>query len=163
MKPDANQSLERILESAIVVFWADLMRGAQTGLIHIEYGFSTGGTLDYLRFLSSISRGHWLLVGEYWMQTSESHCAGFRFENGYQSEGLLHLVELMMQHQAAFSLPEDRGRQGLLQISTPTREESAAATTSVDEALEHLDSTFSEPAGLKPLAIDHREYSCDLV
>jgi hypothetical protein len=151
MKPDANQSLERILESAIVVFWADLMRGgAQTGLIHIEYGFSTSGTLDYLRFLSSISRGHWFLVGEYWMETSEYHAAGFRFENGYQSEGLLHLVQLMMQHQAAFSLPQDRGRQGLLQISTPTREEAAAATTSVDEALERLDSRFAEPsAGLK--------------
>src|SRR2546430_5834025 len=33
MKPYEN-SLERILESAIVVSWADLMRGAQTGLIH---------------------------------------------------------------------------------------------------------------------------------
>jgi hypothetical protein len=146
MKANQKQSLERILESAIVVSWVDLMRGAQAGLIHIEYGFSAGGTLDYLRFLSSISRGHWLLVGEYWMQTSESHCAGFRFENGYQSEGLLHLVELMMQHQGAFSLPEDRGRQGLLQISTPTREEIAAATTSVNEALERLDSRFAEPA-----------------
>jgi hypothetical protein len=29
-----NQSLERILECAIVVSWADLMRDAQTGLIH---------------------------------------------------------------------------------------------------------------------------------
>jgi hypothetical protein len=38
MKPNENQSLERILESALVVSWADLMRGAQTGLIHIEYG-----------------------------------------------------------------------------------------------------------------------------
>jgi hypothetical protein len=122
------------------------MRDAQAGLIHVEYGFSVGGTLDYLRFLSSISRGHWLLVGEYWMRTSESHCAGFRFENGYQSEGLLHLIELMMQQQAAFSLPANRGRQGLLQISTPTGEETAAATTSVDEALERLDLRFTEPA-----------------
>jgi hypothetical protein len=146
MKPDVNPNLERILESAIVVFWADLMRGAQAGLIHIEYGFSAGGTLDYLRFLSSISRGHWLLVGEYWMGTSESHSAGFSFENGYQSQGLLHLVESMMQHQAAFSLREDLGRQGLLQISTPTREEIAAATTLVDDALERLDSRFAEPA-----------------
>jgi hypothetical protein len=109
MKPDQNQSLGRILESAIVVSWADLMRGAPTGLIHIEYGFSAGSTLDYLRFLSSISPGHWLLVGEYWMQTSESHCVGFRFENGYQSERLLHLVESVMQHQGVFSHPEDLG------------------------------------------------------
>jgi hypothetical protein len=37
MKPNAKQSLERILESAIVVSWADLMRGAHTGLVHLEY------------------------------------------------------------------------------------------------------------------------------
>ena len=42
------QSLERVLESAVVVSWADLMRGAQTGLIHIEYGFARSCTLDYL-------------------------------------------------------------------------------------------------------------------
>ena len=40
MKINENQSLERLLESAIVVSWADLMPGAQTGLIHIEYGFA---------------------------------------------------------------------------------------------------------------------------
>jgi hypothetical protein len=44
MKPYEKESLERILESAIVVSWADLMRGAKTGLIHIEYGFAAGGT-----------------------------------------------------------------------------------------------------------------------
>ncbi len=46
MKPKGDQSLERILESAIVVSWADLMGGAPTGLIHIEYGFAAGGTVE---------------------------------------------------------------------------------------------------------------------
>ena len=50
MKANESQSLERILESAVVVSWADLMRGAQAGLIQIEYGFAVGGTLDYLKF-----------------------------------------------------------------------------------------------------------------
>ena len=50
------QSLERVLESAVVVSWADLMRDAQTGLIHIEYGFARSGTLDYLQVWSSITR-----------------------------------------------------------------------------------------------------------
>lgn len=67
MKPNANQSLERILESTVVVSSADLMPGAQTGLIHIEYGFAAGGTLDYLKVWSSITRGQWLLAWEYWM------------------------------------------------------------------------------------------------
>jgi hypothetical protein len=37
MTPE-KQSLDRILESAITVSWVDLMRDAQTGLIHVEYG-----------------------------------------------------------------------------------------------------------------------------
>lgn len=40
-------NLERILESAIVVSWPDLTRATRVGLIHIEYGFAPGGTLDY--------------------------------------------------------------------------------------------------------------------
>jgi hypothetical protein len=146
MKTNESQTLVRILESAVIVSWTDLIRGAQGGLIHIEYGFAAGGTLDYLKFWSSISRGHWLLVGEYWMGASKSHCAGFHFENGYQPEGLSHLVESLMQHQAAFSLPVDLGRQGLLQISTPTPEERTAAVAVVKETLEPLSSLVTEPA-----------------
>jgi hypothetical protein len=65
MKPAGNTNLERAIESAIIVSWTDLMRGAQTGLIHVEYGFAATGTLDYLKVLSSITRGHWLLACEY--------------------------------------------------------------------------------------------------
>jgi hypothetical protein len=120
MKPNGNQSIERILESAIVASWPDLMPGAQTGLIHIEYGFAAGRTLDYLRVLTSITRGQWLVGCEYWMSASTFHSAGVHFHNGYQSESLAHVLESVMQHQTAFSLPADLGRQGLLQIPTPT-------------------------------------------
>ena len=119
MKPDEKQNLDRILESAIVVSWADLMRDAQTGLIHIEYGFAPTGTLDYLKVWSSLTRGHWLLACEYWMSASTFHGTGVRFDNGYESEGLAHILEFVMQHQSEFDLPTNRGRQGLLQISTP--------------------------------------------
>jgi hypothetical protein len=141
MKANENQSLEQILESAVVVFWADLMAGAQTGLIHIEYGFTAGGTLDYLKVLSSIIRGQWLLACECWMSASTLHSAGVRFHNGYQSEGLAYILESVMQHQTAFSLPADLGRHGLLQIPTPTQEETVAAAALVSEALERVGST----------------------
>ena len=62
-----NRNLERILESAVVISWAVLTGGTPTGLIHIEYGFAAGGTLDYLKVWSSLTRGHWLLACEYWM------------------------------------------------------------------------------------------------
>jgi hypothetical protein len=146
MKADEKQNLERVLESAIVVSWADLMRGAPSGLIHIEYDFAPAGTLDYVKVWSSISRGQWLLACEYWMSASTFHPAGAHFNNGYQSEGLTHILESVMQHQMAFSLPADLGRQGLLQISTPTQEESTAAATVVSEAHGRISSVFAEPA-----------------
>ena len=142
---DENKSLERALESAIIVSWTDLMRGAQTGLIHIEYGFAPTGTLDYLKVLSSITRGHWLLACEYWMSASTFHSIGIRFENGYQSEGLARILDFVMQHQNSFLLPPNLGRLGLLQIPTPTVEESAAAAIAVNEAIHSFGSLLAQP------------------
>ena len=144
MNPNGN--LERILESAVVISWADLTHGTPTGLIHIEYGFAACGTLDYLKVWSSISRGHWLLACEYWMSANAFHGAGVGFENGYKSEGLAHVLEVAMQHQNSFVLPPNLGRQGLLQISTPTPEESAEAAAMISVAFDGLDSTIEQPA-----------------
>ena len=146
MKPNQNQSLEQVLESAVVVSWADLMQGVQSGLIHIEYGFATGGTLDSLKVWSSITRGKWLLVCEYWMPASTFHGTGVHFHNGHQSQGLAHILESVMQHQTAFSLPPNRDRQGLLQIPTPTEEASSAAVAAVNEALDRVSSALAQPA-----------------
>ena len=147
---NGSQSLDQILESAIVVSWADLMRGretglTETGLIHIEYGFAPGGTLDYLKVWSSITSGHWLLVCEYWMSPSTFHGAGISFANDYQSEGLAHTLGFIMQHQDAFTLPPNLGRQGLLQIPTPTPEERTAAAASVNQAFDRLGSALPQP------------------
>lgn len=122
------------------------MHDIQTGLIHIEYGFAPAGTLDYLKIWSSIARGHWLLACEYWMSASPFHGTGVRFDNGYESDGLAHILEFVMQHQDSFVLPANLGRQGLLQIATPTQEESAAGAASVDEAFGRAGSMVAEPA-----------------
>jgi hypothetical protein len=134
------------LNQAVVISWDDLMRGAPTGLIHIEYGFSAGGTLDYLKVWSSLTRGHWLLACQYWMSANTFHSAGVGFENGYKSEGLAHILEIAMQHQNWFVVPPNLGRQGLLQISTPTAEESAAAAAVINIAFDRLNSMVEHPA-----------------
>jgi|SRR5579872_481574 hypothetical protein len=131
-------NLERVLESAVVTSWADLTRGAPTGLIHIEYDFAAGGTLDNLKVWSSLTRGHWLLACQYWMSASTFHSAGIAFENGYKSEGLAHILTIAMQHQNSFVLPPNLGRQGLLQISTPTAEETAAAAAMINADFDRL-------------------------
>src|ERR1700747_1046383 len=93
MNAQQSHSLEQTPESAVVAFWTDLTRGAKAGLVHIEYSFAAGGTLDYLKFWSSISRGHWLLAVEYWASPSKSHSTGVHFENGYESEPLKHVLD----------------------------------------------------------------------
>jgi hypothetical protein len=146
MNSEVNQTLERTLESAVIVSWADLIHNAQTGLIHIEYGFAPAGTLDYLKIWSSLTRGHWLLACEYWMSESTFHGAGVRFDNGYESEGLSNILERVMQHQTSFVLPENMGRQGLLQIPTPTEEDRSAAGEWIRDAFDRLSSALAEPA-----------------
>lgn len=145
MKSDVHQSLERTLESAVIVSWADLMHEAQTGLIHIEYGFAPTGTLDYLKIWSSLTRGHWLLACEYWMSESTFHGSGVRFDNGYESQGLSNILQHVMQHQTSFVLPQNLGRQGLLQIATPTEGDRLAAAEWIRETFNRLDSASVEP------------------
>ena len=138
MKLNQDQSLERVLESAVVVSWTDLMRGDKSGLIHIEYGFAPSGTLDYLQVWSSITRGYWLLACSYWMSASQLHDIGIHFENEYRSQGLADILAVVMQHLSAFDLPPNLGRKGLLQITTPTEEESTGAAASMSDAFKRV-------------------------
>jgi hypothetical protein len=141
MKPEMNQNLERTLESAVIVSWADLVHDTATGLIHVEYGFAPTGTLDYLKIWSSLTRGHWLLACEYWMSESTFHSVGVHFDNGYASKGLSNILERVMQHQLSFVLPANLGRQGLLQIPTPTQQERLAAAESIRDVFDRADAT----------------------
>jgi hypothetical protein len=119
MKLNENQSLEQILESAIVASWKDLTNGVHPGLLHIEYNFAPGGTLDDLRIWSSITRGHWLLVCEYWTSASNSHSSGVRFETGYHSEGLAHILEFVMQTPERFCASPKLRPTGITPDSAP--------------------------------------------
>jgi len=142
MKLNQVQDLERVLEAAVVVSWADLIHGVQSGVVHIEYGFSPSGTLDDLQVWSSIRRGYWLLACSYRMSPFQVH--GVHFDNGYQSEGLAHNLGVVMQHQNAFTLPPNLGRRGLLQITTPTEKESIAAVASIKDASDCAGSALGE-------------------
>jgi hypothetical protein len=78
------------------------------------------------------------------MSASQSHDIGIHFDNGYESERLAHILEVVMQHQSLFALPQNLGRQGLLQIGTPTEKESNAAAASVNDAIDLVNS-LAEP------------------
>jgi hypothetical protein len=140
-------TLERTLESAVIVSWADLMKDPTAGLLHLEYTFGPEGSLDYLKVWSSITRGEWHLICAYWTSSSAFHNQGIHFEDGFRSDGLSRNLEFMMQHQHAFSSTVDRGRTGLLQIQVPTADESTAATESLRQAFLSANAIVAEPAG----------------
>jgi len=137
-------NFDQLLESAVVASWADLMRGSQRGLIHVEYGFSPSGALDHLQVWSCITKGRWLLACGYQMAASDVLDTDVHFHNGYQSEGLARILELVILHQKAFALPQNLDRAGLLQIATPSQRESAAAAVSVNEAFDDIHSAHVE-------------------
>jgi len=139
-------SFERFLESAVVASWPDLLRASQRGLVHIEYGFAPSGILEYLQVWSCVVRGHWLLACEYKRMASEVLGTGVHFHNGYESEDLAGTLELVVFHQEAFILPQNPGRAGLLQITTPTQKQSAVAAVSVKEAFDWIHSAPLELA-----------------
>jgi len=139
-----DDSIERILESAVVVNWADLVAQGPNSVIHIEYGLAPEGALDYLQVWSSTKRGYWLLACSYWMSASPSHGSGVQFANGFESQPLAHILEVVMQHQNLFALPVNLGRpQGLLQIAMPTDKDSKAAAAAINYALNHVNSISS--------------------
>lgn len=73
------------------------------------------------------------------------HGTGVYFEKGFESEGLPHILDLVIAHQNAFAAPRNLGRAALLQIATPTRKESIAAATSISGAFDHATSAFVDP------------------
>ena len=122
------------------------MQANESRLIHVDYAFGPRDSIEYLKLWLSTTRGHWHLACEYWMSPSTFHTGGIHFENGYKSVDLAHNLELIMQHQDAFSPPPNLGRNGLLQVQTPTEEESEAAAMALSEALDHVPSSLAETA-----------------
>ena len=138
MPQNTKQSLDHIFELAVVANWKDLMQDRQSGLIHVEYGYSSIGTVDGLQLWSSVKRGHWRLSCEYSSRASSGRERGVHFENAARSGGLSSLLELVLKHQNMFEIPTNLGRRGLLQITQPTAEESAAASVSAKEIFVEL-------------------------
>ena len=145
--PDGKRAikidLDRILTSAVVLNWKDLLHATQGGLIHIEY--APGKVLQYLKVWELTGKGVWSLVCEYWMSRGPTAVPpdGMTFSNDYHSAGLTDMLEMIMQHQNRFSDSLDRPGAGLIQIPLPTDQESLAATDCMRHAYESLGLSFA--------------------
>jgi hypothetical protein len=134
--------MDRILESAVVLSWRDLLHVSQRGLIHIDY--APGPSLQYLKIWQLTAKGSWSLICEYWMRQGQgaTPVAGLTFSNDFHSEGLAQMLEVIMQHQGSFMTSFGRPGAGLIQVTPPTEQESLAATACMRDAYDGLGFVF---------------------
>ena len=139
MNESESQRLDRILEAAVIMSWPDLMAEGEAGLVHVEYDCGDRANIIFLQVWLSQNRGLWHLVCSYFGSIFDQR--DVRFENGYSSERLAEVLNSVMRHQDAFLTPPNLGRQGLLQIGTPSSKERSAAAALIQEALDRVGST----------------------
>jgi hypothetical protein len=135
--------LDRILASAVVLSWEDLLNAPHGGLIHIEY--APGESLQYLKVWDLTGKGVWSLVCEYWMSRDPTAVSreGMTFSNDYHSASLTDMFGVIMQHQDHFSDSLDKPGAGLIQVMLPTDLEKLEATAFMTHAYESLGLTFA--------------------
>jgi hypothetical protein len=135
--------LDRILASAVVLSWKDLVHLSQRGLIHIEY--ASGKSLPYLKIWELTGKGEWSLVCEYWMSPGSTGAPVDRmtFSNNYHSAGLAAMLEVIMQHQEYFAASVVTGA-GLVQVRLPTELENLAAAGCMRHAYDSLGLAFAQ-------------------
>jgi len=135
-----NIAMDRILASAVILSWNDLLCPTQRGLIQLEY--VPGARRSYLKVWQLTGKGVWSLVCEYWM----SHGVvatddGIMFSNGYDSAGLAEMLKVIMQHSDRFTAPLTPGPSSI-QIKPPTEQETLEADGQMRQAYEGLGIAF---------------------
>jgi len=131
-----SQSLEQLLNSAVVLNWDALTESSTTGRVRVEYHIGADGAMEYLKLWNS-AREYWSLICEY--STHLSWSDGPRFCNGYHSRPLARLLQSIMLNQRLCSQSRSPNTNGTLEIGPPTAEEIDAAKLQVSE-------TFQPPA-----------------
>jgi hypothetical protein len=110
--------LNRLLSSAVILSWDELMPDPTSGLMHIEYQSGDDGSLDFVKIWSSTVWGEWNLVCELWMRTRWSHVTGVRFGSDYHSVNFARTLELVAGYERPLSLlPSLRS---LIQVFPPS-------------------------------------------
>ena len=141
-----NVEIQRVLESAVILSWNDLLQNGHSGVIHVEYATAPEITLQYLKVWQSRKRGGWSLVCEYWMSPGSGRTSptGLTFNNGFQSQGLSQMLEIIMQHQRSFVTCAPTTSVGLMQVHQPTEKQTSAAAACMKHAYESLGLRFAD-------------------
>jgi hypothetical protein len=123
-----RRSFARLLWSAVVMNWTDLISDGQPGVVHIDCRFGDEDAVVHLTIWVATERGEWRLVGEYSMsKRTKMSFTGMSFESGYRSERLAGTLDTIFQHQHSFAPLPNRGRDGLIEVEQPTSREKRRA------------------------------------
>ncbi|HUI83857.1 MAG TPA: hypothetical protein VL240_06515 [Candidatus Binatia bacterium] len=124
------QSLDQLLNSAVVLNWDAVTQSSTPGRVRVEYHIGADGALEYLK-LWSHAREYWSLVCEYSAHLSWSD--GPRFCNGYHSRSLSRLLQSIMMNQRLCSHGGRPNTNGTLEVSPPTAEDVDSAKVRISE------------------------------
>ena len=117
----AKVTLDNVFENALLSCWTDVGATDST-LMHIEYHRQSPSlALEYLRIWSSVRRGTWDLVCQYWMfEDPLGPPQGVTFHEPFYSADLGHKLQVIMQNQGCFADLAEPTRDGLVQVSAPS-------------------------------------------
>jgi hypothetical protein len=150
MAPLKRVQVDRVLESAVVLSWKDLLRSSKERLVHVEYATAPEPSLQYLKIWLLTNRGTWDLICEYWIAPGSSRvpAVGLTFSNGYYSADLAQMLEHMMQHQDGFpNLLSGESGVNLIQVQSPTEDDRLKASNCMSEAYDRLGLLFANIPG----------------
>lgn len=119
IEPIDMMGLKWKLECAVVSAWKELSAHNALEQVHIAYETGSEGRVDHLKIWSSIRRGEWDLVCDYWVPTDGMHCGGMLFSHKFSSPVLERAIDGVMSRQEDFP-PLVRTSYGLIQVQAPT-------------------------------------------
>lgn len=125
--------LDHILASAVVLNWEALTLASTPGRVRIEYHIGLDGSLEYLKVWGS-AREYWSLICDYSVTPGWSD--GPRFSNGFHSRPLARLLQSIMMNQSMFGHTCLPNTNGVLEIDTPTPQDTEGARLRVNETFQ---------------------------
>jgi hypothetical protein len=150
LAPVERVRIDRVLESAVVLSWKELLHSRRGGVVHVEYGTAPEPSLQYVKIWLATARGTCDLICEYWMYARPSRipAAGLTFSQGYYSGTLARMLEHMMRQ--LDGVPNSlSGKTGLnlILVHSPTEDDERKAGNCMAEAYERLGFEFSKMPG----------------
>lgn len=143
-------SFDRVLESASILAWNDLMPEGPDAVIQVEYR-GNRNALEYLKVWGSVTRGSWNLIG-----VCESFPTGplgrLNFADGYVSNDYADMLYLITQRQAAFAREDTVGQSTILAVYAPSDQDRDAAEDVLRQALDEEEFAAMLPGKKKPNA-----------